>query len=424
LYRYLLFIFLFAATACKEAITNSTATVKVVEMDEAYQLYRHGEPYYIKGASGYAYLDRLASYGGNSIRTWTTEDAGRILDEAEKYGLTVTLGLAVGKEWWGEDFNYWDFEQVNLKIEDLKKIIMKYKDHPALLMWGVGNEVQLWGGNKLMVYYTINRIAKMIKEVDPNHPTMTTIALGPNYKYYGILHLITPHIDILGLNAFDLLPSIFAKQNFMAWKKAIVLTEYGPTGPWESQDTEWGAPIEKSSSEKAEMISYQYDLMVKNKKFCLGGYAFYWGHKYEGTQTFFSLFDSEGFESESVRVLQNKWSDKLISNNTPIIKSISINSVLPHHNIYLSSDRDYEAKIVLKDNYQFETAWELWPEGKEDNKRDLNNYNMDYLLIQNNPYSIKFRAPKEEGGYRLFAYVYDKTGNYYTHNISFYVLNK
>lgn len=58
-----------------------------------YELTRGGRPYFVKGAGGHGYLDRLAAYGGNSIRTWSTDDAGRILDEAQRHGLTVMLGL-------------------------------------------------------------------------------------------------------------------------------------------------------------------------------------------------------------------------------------------------------------------------------------------------------------------------------------------
>lgn len=421
MYKYLFIFLILSAAACKSGV-ESSAIVEVVETDNGYQLYRHGAPYYIKGASGHAFMDRIAAYGGNSIRTWTTEDAGAILDEAEKNGLTVTLGLEIGKEWWGEDFNYWDFKQVDLKIEELKRTVTIYKDHPALLMWGVGNEVQLWGGNRLIVYYTINRIAKMIKEVDPNHPTMTAIALGPNFKYYGILHFLIPNIDILAINAFDLLPTMFSKGYLLAWKKAMMLTEYGPTGPWESQDTEWGAPIEKSSIEKAKILSDQYDLLIKNRDICLGGYAFYWGHKYEGTKTFFSLFDEDGRESESVKILQSKWSGKLTTDNDVMIKSIVIKSDMPTENIYLSSGRTYEASVTLQNLNLHQVGWELWPEGRQDYNPAWNNHNMEYLIVKNNGSTIEFRTPKEEGGYRLFAFLYDEMGNYYSQNIPFYVL--
>ncbi len=69
-------------------------TVEVVYKDGRAQLLRHGEPYFIKGGSGFEQMEKLASYGGNSIRTWNTDNATKILDEAKANGLTVTLGFS------------------------------------------------------------------------------------------------------------------------------------------------------------------------------------------------------------------------------------------------------------------------------------------------------------------------------------------
>src|SRR5947207_15605314 len=71
-----------------------------------YQLYRNNEPYFIKGAGGYKYYDRLKECGGNSVRLWSTEGAQEYLDQAHALGLTVTLGLDLGHERRG--FNYSD----------------------------------------------------------------------------------------------------------------------------------------------------------------------------------------------------------------------------------------------------------------------------------------------------------------------------
>ena len=49
---------------------------------------------------------------------------------------------------------------------------MKIKDHPALLMWAVGNEVDLFYKN-FRVWNAVEDISKMIKKHDSNHPIMT-----------------------------------------------------------------------------------------------------------------------------------------------------------------------------------------------------------------------------------------------------------
>src|SRR5262245_4918930 len=71
--------------------------VKVVKSAAGWRLYRGGEPYFIKGAAGDGPKDVLARAGGNSFRTWGVDaDTPRQLDEAQRLGLTVTLGIWLG----------------------------------------------------------------------------------------------------------------------------------------------------------------------------------------------------------------------------------------------------------------------------------------------------------------------------------------
>ncbi|HSF53650.1 MAG TPA: glycoside hydrolase family 2 TIM barrel-domain containing protein, partial [Algoriphagus sp.] len=151
---FLFFIAFILFTSCnKEDAKNQNPTVEVKYINGKAQLYRHGEPYFIKGAAGTEHLNLVAEFGGNSIRTWSLDDADRILDEAHALGLTVTLGLDIGRPAWGNDFSYWKFWEIDNQIEQLRPFIEKYKNHPALLMWGVGNEVKVYGGGARPVVF-------------------------------------------------------------------------------------------------------------------------------------------------------------------------------------------------------------------------------------------------------------------------------
>ncbi len=146
--------------------------VHIEKNNDGFQLFKNNQPYYIKGAGAKSHFNEVKNAGANSIRVWSTNNKN-YLDSAHKYGLTVTLGLWVAQERNG--FNYDDEYAVAGQIALLKKDILKLKDHPALLMWGIGNEVDLRYSN-FKVWETIEEIAKFIKKVDPNHPTMTVIA--------------------------------------------------------------------------------------------------------------------------------------------------------------------------------------------------------------------------------------------------------
>lgn len=424
------YIFIFLASfilySCQDENKIDNPTVEVRKIDDTYVLFRHGEPYYIKGAAGQEQLEKLALYGGNSIRTWTTQGADSILDEAHKYGLTVTLGLEVGREFWGKNFNYWNFKAVDQKIEELKDVVEKFKDHPALLMWGVGNEVTDYGDNSLIVYYIINRIAEMIHEIDPNHPTMTAVPLGENASGYKRIKFLCPNIDILGVNGFKNLP-VLSKiiRNPFGWNRAYIFSEWGPPGPWEVKDTYWGAPIEQSSSEKAKYIDYCWDL-IKNDNFCLGSYAFYWGNKYERTYTFLNLFPHQDLEIESVNVLRNKWTGFNNFNWAPRINSLKIMEISTLENIYLDADSEFHAKVYSSDldGDSLSFHWEIRPEGKDNYIAWNYEINLNHLIIINNESTIKFNSPVQEGPYRLIAFIYDGNGNVATHNKPFYVIKK
>ena len=67
--------------------------VELRQTEDGWQLFRGGDPYLIRGAGGDGSLEALAAAGGNSTRTWSTEDIGPLLDEAHEHGISVTVGI-------------------------------------------------------------------------------------------------------------------------------------------------------------------------------------------------------------------------------------------------------------------------------------------------------------------------------------------
>src|SRR5688572_30080479 len=87
---------------------------EIRKIDSSFQLLRGGKPYFVKGAGGSVYPERIVASGGNSIRTWGTRDAQKVLDSAQKFGLTVLMGLDVARERHG--FNYDDATAVQNQL--------------------------------------------------------------------------------------------------------------------------------------------------------------------------------------------------------------------------------------------------------------------------------------------------------------------
>ena len=155
-------------------MSAQVSKMEILKKDGKFQLLKNGEPFLIKGA-GYVgnRMDRLVEAGGNSLRTWSCDDAQQILDEALERGLSVLLGLDLGRERRG--FDYDDKAAVEKQFIRLKEDVLKYKDHPALIMWGIGNELDLNYSNH-NAWTAVNDISKMIHELDPNHLTLTVTA--------------------------------------------------------------------------------------------------------------------------------------------------------------------------------------------------------------------------------------------------------
>ncbi|MHA6246966.1 glycoside hydrolase family 2 TIM barrel-domain containing protein [Pontibacter sp. CAU 1760] len=397
--------------------------VEIRQENGQYQLYRGGAPYYIKGAGGSHFLDRLAAYGGNSVRTWSTDNAQEILDEAYRNGLTVTMGLEVGRERHG--FDYDDPEAVQQQLSELRKEVLKYKDHPALLIWGIGNELNLSYTNPL-VWDAVNDIVKMIHEVDPNHPTSTMLA-GINKMEMDYIREKVPDLDILAVNAYGDLPKVPARVREFGWTAPYMITEWGPTGHWEGPQTPWGASVEETSAQKAAVYQQRYQAsMGQDKAQCIGSYVFLWGQKQERTPTWYGLFTEDGKESEVVDVMQYLWTGNWPENRAPHLRKFTIDGKSATDNIYLPPNKSFQVTADVSDpdkdplTYRYELLHES-TDLKEGGDRENRPAAITELVTPQRPGTATLKAPAQQGAYRLFVYAYDGHENVATANIPFYV---
>jgi hypothetical protein len=393
-------------------------------IDSSYQLYRAGKPYFIKGAGGSNYLGRVAAYGGNSIRTWSTRNGQQVLDSAFKYGLTVLMGLGVTAE--RHNFNYDDTAAVRKQFDRIKAEVVKYKDHPALLAWGIGNELNLQYKNP-KVWDAVNDIAKMIHEVDPNHPASTVLA-GINKREVDYIKASCPDIDILSINTYGGLASLPRQVRAVGWDGPYMVTEWGPTGHWESLQTEWKMPIEETSSEKAAVYKSRYEYSVeRDRQKCLGSYVFLWGQKQERTPTWYGLFTENGEESEVMDVMHYLWTGSWPDNQAPHIYSLRLNKKKATDNVYLKPGQSYDVLAIATDpdNDKLTYRWELLPEPTkvgeggdfEERPKSMNNA----FINNSEPGKVVLKAPQAVGAYRLFVYVTDGNNNVATANLPFYI---
>ncbi|MBK6483947.1 MAG: hypothetical protein IPG01_12650 [Chitinophagaceae bacterium] len=388
-----------------------------------WQLLRGGEPYYIKGAGGDTNLDKLIEIGGNSIRTWGTDNAKEILDEAHAKGLTVMLGLWVPQERQG--FDYDDADKVAAVVEGFRKAIMELKDHPALLLWGVGNEVDLAYTNT-KVWDVINDIATIIHDVDPNHPTCTVTA-GLDKEEVRLIMERAPAIDIYGVNTYGDIGNVKKNIANFGWKGPYIISEWGPNGHWEVERSKWGASIEQTSSQKADSYEERYiDYIAADKAQCIGSYVFLWGHKQETTATWYGLFSEDGASAEALDRLQKIWTGKPPINSCPHLDSLIIEGFTDKKSILLIAEEKYAAAVAVSDpdDDKLSFKWLIIPEStdiRSGGDAEKAPQAISGLFLKKNGKQATFRAPSEEGAYRLFIFVYDGKKHYAYANQTFYV---
>lgn len=423
------------ALACCAATINSAAQtptfaskkevikVELKKVDSQYILYRGGQPYFVKGAGGSGYPARIAAYGGNSIRTWGTRGAQRVLDSAQAHGLTVLLGVDVARERHG--FNYDDSAAVRKQLMAIRDEVMKYKDHPALLAWGIGNELNLQYKNQ-KVWNAVNDISKMMHELDPNHPT-TTVLAGVNKGLVDQIKERCPDIDLLSINTYGGLAGLPRTLEQSGWNGAYMVTEWGPTGHWEGLQTAWKQPIEETSSEKAAVYKSRYEYSVeRDRDKCLGSYVFLWGQKQERTPTWYGLFTDKGEESEVMDVMQYLWSGAWPANKAPHIYSFQIDKKKAIQNVYLQPGKTYNVEATANDPDQDKLTyrWDLLPEPSkvgEGGDFEARPKSIEGLIPASKDGKTTLKAPIEEGAYRLFVYITDGNNNVATANIPFFV---
>ena len=390
--------------------------VELRQTDEGWQLLRGGEPYLIRGAGGDAPLEELAALGANSVRTWSVEGADEILDKAQAHGMTVTLGIWLGHERHG--FDYGDPKQVKAQKERVREAVLKYRDHPALLLWGIGNEMEGFeSGDDPAVWSAVNDVAAMVKELDPHHPTMTvTSEVGGGRIEF--VHKRSPAIDIHGINSYGGAPTVAERLREGGATKPFVITEFGPAGPWEMPTTDWGAPYEQTSTQKADFYrqSYQKAVLEPTGQ-SLGAYAFLWGSKMEGTATWFGMLLEDGTKLGAVDAMSELWTGNPPNDPAPTIEPIVIDrepKLEPGTTLTASTRADD------RDGDDVEVYWVLRPESGEyhtggDFRRDLPD--IEGAVVEWADGEAKIRMPDEPGPYRLFAYAFDEAGNAATANI-------
>ena len=423
----LLFLFLITLMsfldAQKKSSDNKITKSEIRKTDDGYRIYLNGEPFFIQGAGVHqGSIASLAEHGANALRTWSTENAIKVLDQAHELNLKVMMGIWVGLERHG--FDYDNAEAVKNQLESIRKKVKKLRNHPALMIWGIGNEMNLQSQNP-KVWDAVNDISELIHKLDPNHLTTSPLA-GLDKELVELIGTKAPDLDFISTQLYgpmDQLPEIIKNSTY---EGPLLVTEWGATGYWEVDKTSWDAPLENHSSKKADLYLSRYQNGIASQSQVMGSFVFLWGQKQERTPTWFGMFMPDGKETESVDMMHYAWNGEWPANRTPRLHDFTLDGKQAAQSVKLKAGETYKALVNVSDpdNDPLNYIWEV----RRESVATQTGGDAEYI-----PATIRdsftntvdgkadLIAPSRKGAYRLFITVEDGQNHAAHANIPFWV---
>lgn len=360
-------------------------------------------------------LQHIKEMGANAIRRYDHGMYDRnVLNVAEEYGLKVLYGF-----WFDPKVDYYrDTMRIKEYFEEMEKKVLQYRDHPSVLAWSLGNET--WGllKHRFAKPYLIKvrdcyikmleQMARRIHELDPTRPVFACME-HEEYQLPGEIvafHDGAPSIDVLGINSYY--KEQISRLNHVCYQfdslRPYLISEFGPRGYWDPHYNRvlGGARIEDTDVEKADWYKQQWTNYVDAYKgYNVGGFAYCWHDRMEGSYTWFGLTDYKGRPKRSYFALKEIWTRQK-------------QKMLPSFTI-----RQPE-KMVPGKEYEFEAVAST---SRKDLKYEWLLLKDEYLdRVDNVEYNAeeavaKVKIPTRASAYRLYLFVSDKENNVTTASV-------
>jgi hypothetical protein len=256
----------------------------------------------------------------------------------------------------------------------------------------------------------LERVARKIHQIDPDRPVFAS----EEHEYFQLastayeMSAYTPSVDVIGINSYYE-PSIKNLQNIYSkidTLRPYVVTEFGPKGYWNQEFTDFrndSLLIEVSSLAKAKWYERQWNEYIeKYKGYNLGGFAFSWRDRYEGTATWFGITDYKGRLKPAYYYLQKTWQGETSSNKFPELTIVgSWYPAKTGERVWVSSaiSNDYHGKL----NFE----WEVYEQGTWKLVSIVKKTTYDDMFVE-------LEIPDKKSQYRIYVHATDSVGNVVT----------
>lgn len=427
--KFVLFGILFFSCLFFSCSSSFEEGIKIKKTGDGYKLTIDGRDIYIKGVGGTYRLDIATLSGANAFRTWegNAEMIKKNLVLAAENNMYVMQGIDMTKD----SIRYYDEEYKNKMREEVRLLAETFKNDTNLLAWGIGNEIELGNANIGAAWSFVEELARLIKLIDKRHLVSTVISYNP--LALDSIAKYAPSLDYVGINVYGPMDKVQHTIEQSNYKGPFMITEWGPTGWWETSKTDWGAPIEQTGEEKRQVYEERYTRYISANPRCLGSFVFLWGQKEERTPTWFSMFVEDdveqlplhGEKTSMVEAMQRVWTDQKLTETAPVINGMTIDGKQAMDNIRVKAGTPLKACVTVtdKENDRLTYVWEILKEatvlgfgGAYEPRPDRVG---DVATSEDNVYETTI---DEFGEYRLYVYVLDNKGFVSTVNVPFQVI--
>jgi len=362
-------------------------------------------------------LQIMKDMGVNAIRTSHNPPSRVFLELCDELGLLVL----------DEAFDVWKKAKVpngyNLYFDewaerDLKDMIKRDRNHPSVIMWSTGNEINEQGDKK-NGWKVAKMLSEYVKEVDPTRPTTLGMnhydgpyksnfaqqvdIAGINYKptKYEVLHKKYPQLPLYGSETSSCTSSrgvYHLPIEKYKTHKSLHVTSYDIIGPpWAyPPDVEFHFQ-EKNPNIMGEFIWTGFDYLGEptpygGKDNSTNGY---WNGDWPSHASYFGAVDLCGFPKDRFYLYQSHWTTK------PMIH------LLPHWNW-----KKMKGKKIPVYCYTNCDSAELFVNGKSMGKKvkgkDLTELKVKFLRYEPKTFQSKYRlswdVPYEAGNIKVVGY--------------------
>jgi len=263
----------------------------------------------------------LKRMGVNALRTAHAMPAPAFMDLADEMGFLV---MTEAFDMWERPKTTYDYARFfgSWHNEDLRLWVTRDRNHPSLLLWSIGNEIQDTHADPDRGRELTRQMKELVEALDPMHNGLVTFAsnwlawentqycadllkvVGYNYgeKYYELHHQKYPDWVIYGSETSALVQSRGIYHFPLSADK--LSDDDGQCSSLGNSAASWGA------QSLEECVCVDRDLPWSMGQFLWSGFD-YLGEPtpYHSKNSFFGQVDTAGFEKDAYYVWQSVWTD-------------------------------------------------------------------------------------------------------------------